>query len=217
MSNAKLSPEFQVRGLFYEVQGYRMRKYLDIQRTGSSRQAPQLMVVMMNPGSSCPLDGRHNGRRARVAQADTTQRQIMRVMRATGLDCARVLNLSDLRTPDSGQLYAFLRSAQARQVDHSLFSRTRKRELKRLFTRDVPVVYAWGVHKALLPLAQRAMEALDIAEPAGLLKPGTRYSFYHPLPRSARKQREWVEAVAAQLEQGPQRRPVAGWPAGKVV
>ncbi len=75
------------------------------------------MVVMMNPGSSYPLNGIDNNFLPSEAQPDITQKQIMRVMDAVGFDYARILNLSDLRTPDSGELYRFLKSDESSLVD----------------------------------------------------------------------------------------------------
>ncbi|WP_272689744.1 hypothetical protein [Providencia sp. PROV033] len=102
-----MSAKFEVTGLFYESNGFKLRKYLNIKRANITLDKPDLMVVMMNPGSSYPLDGIDNNFFQSEAQPDTTQQQIMRVMDAVGFDYARILNLSDLRTPDSGQLYPF--------------------------------------------------------------------------------------------------------------
>ncbi len=139
------------------------------------------MVVMMNPGSSYPLNGIDNNFLPSEAQPDITQKQIMRVMDAVGFDYARILNLSDLRTPDSGELYRFLKSDESSLVDHSIFSPNRQSELEQLFVTGVPVIFGWGVNQALVPLAKLAIEALCISNPLGILKPNTRYSCKYPL------------------------------------
>lgn len=194
-----MSGNFEVTGLFYEECGYKMRKYLDIQRKGSAKSEPDLMVVMMNPGSSFPLDGNDNNTVSSRAEPDNTQQQIIRVMDATSFEYARILNLSDLRTPDSSQLYKFVGSKESSEVDHSIFSPTRKTDLTRLFLKNSLVVFGWGVNPALIPLAKQAMESLNIDRPIGMLKPKTEYSYYHPLPRIYAKQQEWVKYVTSQI------------------
>jgi hypothetical protein len=193
-----LSIKFEITGLFYESSGYKLRKYLDIKRKGSSQSEPDLMVVMMNPGSSFPLDGIDNNSVPSEAEPDTTQQQIMKVMDAASFDYARILNLSDLRTPDSNELYRFLKSEESNFVAHSIFNTERKAELNKLFSKGVPVIYGWGVNSALVPLAKQAIETLCVADPLGMLKPNTECSYYHPLPRVYAKQLEWVQHVTSQ-------------------
>lgn len=194
-----MSTKFEVAGLFYESNGYKLRKYLDIKRVGVAPNKPDLMVVMMNPGSSYPLNGIDNNSELSEAEPDTTQQQIMKVMDAAAFNYARILNLSDLRTSDSNELYRFLKSEECSSVEHSIFSPSRKSELARLFVNDVPVIFGWGVNQALIPLAKQAIEILCISNPLGILKPNTRYSYYHPLPRIYAKQLEWVQHLVSTL------------------
>lgn len=194
-----MSTKFKVKGLFYESNGYKLRKYLDIKRDGVALNDPDLMVVMMNPGSSYPLDGIDDNSVPSEAEPDTTQQQIMKVMDAAAFNYARILNLSDLRAPDSNELYRFLKSEESSAVEHSIFSPNRKSELAQLFVNGVPVIFGWGVNQALIPLAKQAIEALCISTPLGILKANTRYSYYHPLPRIYAKQLEWVQHVTSQI------------------
>ena len=97
-------------------------------------------------------------------------------MDAVGFDYARILNLSDLRTSDSSELYRFLKSDECSLVEHSIFSPNRQSELEQLFVEGIPVIFGWGVNQALVPLAKLAIEALRISNPLGILKPNTRYS-----------------------------------------
>ncbi|WP_222614664.1 hypothetical protein, partial [Klebsiella pneumoniae] len=55
-----MSAKFEVTGLFYESNGFKLRRYLDIKRANITLDEPDLMVVMMNPGSSYPLNGIDN-------------------------------------------------------------------------------------------------------------------------------------------------------------
>lgn len=200
-----MSTKFGVTGLFYESNGYKLRKYLDIKRVGVAPNKPDLMVVMMNPGSSFPLDGMDNNSEPSEAQPDATQQQIMKVMNAASFDYARILNLSDLRTKDSSVLYRFVKSDESKSVDHSIFSQHRKAELNQLFIKNIPVIFGWGVNQDLIPLAKQAINILCISNPIGMLKPKTKYSYYHPLPRIYAKQLEWVQHVTSQSTRAQQR------------
>lgn len=193
-----MSTKFKVVGFFYEDNGNKFRKYLDIKRVSASLEKPDLMVVMMNPGSSFPLDGIDNNSEQSDAHPDDTQEQIMKIMNAARFDYARILNLSDLRTPSSSELYRFLRSSESTLVDHSIFSPARKEELSRLFNKNTPVIFGWGVNSALIPLAKLAIDALCVANPLGILKPKTQYSYYHPLPRIYARRLAWVRQVTQQ-------------------
>ncbi len=189
---------FEITGLFYESHGHKLRRHLDIKRAGVALNKPDLMVVMMNPGSSYPLDGIENNTSPSKAKPDATQQQIIKFMIAAKFNYVRVLNLSDLRTPDSKELYRFLKSDGCSSVEHSIFSRNRKSELAQIFVKGVPVIFGWGVNKALVPLARQAIEMLRISKPLGILKKNTRYSYYHPLPKNHSKQLEWVQLVITQ-------------------
>ena len=194
-----MSKEFEVTGLFYKLGERKLRKHLDIMRAGTDQASPDLMVVMMNPGSSYPLDGIDHNLRPTKAHPDNTQEQIMKVMQNTTLNFARVLNLSDLRTPDSSKLYEFLSSSEAKEIDHSIFSESRNMELQSLFQLGVPTIFGWGVNQALLPLAKTAVDVLSIQNPLGMLKSNTTYCYYHPLQRLYQKQVEWVQHVTNQI------------------
>ncbi|SDU03203.1 Protein of unknown function [Pseudomonas pohangensis] len=194
-----MSTKFEVRGLFYESNGYKLRKNLDIKRIGAELNDPDLMAVMMNPGSSYPLDEINNNTVPSEKEPDNTQQQIMKVMDVAALNYARILNLSDLRTPDSSELYRFLKSEKSSEVEYSIFSPNRKSEREQLFVNGTPVIFGWGVNQALVPLAKQAIEALCINNPLGILKSNTRYSYYHPLPRIYAKQLEWVQHVTSQI------------------
>lgn len=192
--------KFKITGLFYEASGYKCRKYLNIKRVGNTQDKPDIMVVMMNPGSSYPLDGVDNNSIPSEAYPDTTQQQVMKVMDAALFNYARILNLSDLRTPDSSELYKFLKSKESNDVEHSIFSANRKADLKQFFIKNIPVIFGWGVNSNLVPLAKQAIESLCINNPLGMLKSNTKYSYYHPLPRIYKRQLEWVQHVTNQVK-----------------
>jgi hypothetical protein len=192
--------DYSVMGIFYERGGLKFRSCLSIMKKCSEANDSDLMVVMMNPGSSYPLNGQDDGRGEFTAtQPDNTQYQIMKVMERCGFEWARVFNLSDLRTPDSSKLFTMLKKGELDGVDHSIFCEARANEFEQLYCHDVPVIYGWGVNKVLEPLALAAMAKTDRYKVAGLKKEGEEAVFYHPLPRVYARQGEWVDAVASQL------------------
>ena len=191
--------KFVISGLFYKIGNYKLRKYLDIKLQSSNLTQPDLMVVMMNPGSSHPFDGIDHNDSPTEAKPDKTQEQIMKVMCISSFEYARVLNLSDLRTPDSNKLYAFIRSRESKAIHHSIFSGDRESDFSSLFINNVPVIFGWGVSPILADLAKQAIKRIDHPNPIGLQKIQDQYAYYHPLPRTNQKQIEWVNEITKML------------------
>jgi hypothetical protein len=198
-SGTGMVKKFEVSGHFYEQSGLKCRRYLDIQRAGGGLSQPDLMVVMMNPGSSYPLDGITNNTTASKAHPDRTQDQIMKVMNNTGFSFARVLNLSDVRQPSSSEFYRFLKSSNTNSITHSIFHQAREEEFSKLFCRGVPVIYGWGVNSSLEGLAKEAIHRISEEHPIGIRKNGVEWAYYHPLPRIHTKQIEWVKTISSLL------------------
>ena len=190
--------EFEIYGHFYEISDLKCRKYLDIKRVESDLEQPDIMVVMMNPGSSYPLDGIDNNRKPSIACPDRTQNQIMAVM-GNNFNFARVLNLSDFRQPNSKEFYKFLKSDLGKSIPHSIFHPSRDKDFSNLFYPGVPVIYGWGVDPNLQGLAREAINRISEKNPIGIRKGETEWAYYHPLPRIRDKQIEWVTKVSLLL------------------
>ena len=215
MENAQaLLAQFAVYGRFYEktVAGVAesLRDRLEIvPRAMPLREAvagePDLLVVMMNPGASKPLESlwQAPGDEGFVAtQPDRTQYQIMRLLlaaRGLGRDWqhARILNLSDLRTPKSEIFLAKLHD-YCDDDSHSLFSATRAAQQNALFSNPAtPVLCAWGLSADFAPLARAALHAAQGHPLLGLTDDGLRYR--HPLPQRHDLQTQWLARVAEQV------------------
>ena len=194
-----MKTQFHITGLFYEIKGYKFRKYLNIKKLITSKQNPDLMVVMMNPGGSKPLDGIDNNTVESEAIPDRTQDQIMRVMLACKLEYARVLNLSDVREPKSNKLFPKLLEMDSVGISHSIFNASRKEDFDSLFVKDIPVLFAFGVGKELKELALKAIHSIGDNNAVGLKKEGLEWAYYHPLPQVYRKQIEWVDEITEQI------------------
>lgn len=207
---SELMNRFQVWGRFYQscIAGVpeQLRSHLELFPSGwephrAIGEPADLVVVMMNPGSSKPLLGGRAFRDFVPTRPDNTQYQILRLIlraRESGRPWqhARVINLSDLRTPKSAELVAKLRLYEA-DSRHSIFCDERKTELAMALGRaETPVLRAWGLHKALYPLAQMAHCRLAGHPELGLCEGGTAYR--HPLPQRVDLQRAWLDRVSEQ-------------------
>lgn len=195
-----LRKPFKITGLFYKQCSNTYRKYLDIKRNSDSEMTnPELMVVMMNPGSSEPKNGVYNNIKPSEVEVDPTIVQILRVMRGAALSYVRIINLSDRKMPKSADFYKFLKSPNSNDFPHSIFDPRRKEELAELFIDDVPVIYAWGVDTRLKVLSELAIKAINQEHPIGKKKKGTTSSYYHALPRNQNDKKEWVNTVTGML------------------
>ena len=223
---ADLQQLFGVYGDFYQVlwggKCYACRSVLELiahTHTPADPNAihgmnPDLLVVMMNPGSSKPLVPNFTPRRVlgddtkerpeRVkTRPDNTQYQIMRIMAAKGFQHARILNLSDLREPKSLILMPILESLYATPNGnrHSIFCDDRTPERQRLMGTcgAVPVLAGWGRHKKLRPLAKQCVEKLQGWRVIGVPVDDERFFYAHPSPMLQRKKDHWLATVLEQL------------------
>lgn len=210
----ELLARFAVYGRFYEktIAGIpeQLRDRLEIAPHGMPlpdvvRRDPDLLVVMMNPGGSKPLDSLWVGPDAEgftAAQPDRTQYQIMRLLlsaQALGLNWqhARVLNLSDLRTPKSAIFVKKLHDYAA-DDSHSLFSKARSSQCEALFSSlTTPVLFGWGLNAAFADLAEKALVATRGHPVLGLSADGVLYR--HPLPQRHDFQVQWLMQMEAQI------------------
>jgi hypothetical protein len=188
---------FDINGYYYKLGDILCRKQLDIVSKDTNTNKPELMVVMMNPGSSKPLDGDDNGQKLTRSKPDNTQHQIVKLMKLCGLDFVRVLNLSDIRETKSQKFFKHL---QTKNYSHSIFDNSRQDDFDKLFVYDVPVIFAWGVDKKLEVLANMAINKIKSKNPIGILKSGSSFAYYHPLPQNYHKQKQWLEHIYNKLK-----------------
>lgn len=188
---------FDVNGFFYvDKYGDPCRKYLDITLKDSKLYKPELMVVMMNPGSSRPQDDCNNGCILTSTIPDPTQFQIMKIMEKGNINFSRIINLSDLRNPSSSAFYSLIQNTR-KDTEHCIFDESRKEDLEALFVKDVPTIFAWGVNSSLKILADLAVKKLDITKPLGILKEGSQY--YHARPHLKTDQEIWISKILEQM------------------
>ena len=227
---AELKKQFSCYGHFYEwitMSGERAqcRSVLEIvdrsvlQETPSdiSERKPDVVVIMMNPGSSHPKDIYHvdaeieypqsrpsNRKELVLTQPDNTQYQVMRIAVDQGWKHIRVLNLSDLRDPKSG---SFLQKAEALGEimgghTHSIFCPERLAEWNHALQRksNTPILLGWGQVPGLVPLAEQCMKRID-GEPVRTVPSDVHPLLNaHPSPMLQSKKLLWLDSMLQALE-----------------
>jgi hypothetical protein len=195
-----MKENFRIQGCFYRLAGIHCRKYLDIKRKGKHLTIPDLLVVMMNPGSSKPASGKYEWNQVTEVKPDRTQMQIMRVMNNCRFDYCRILNLTDIQETKSKTLIEILSKPKTKQLPHSIFDPSRKADFDDLYPKNTMTLLAWGVHDALNDLARQAIEKVGNKNSMGLKKENSDLAYYHPLPPSYYKQQKWVRKISKQLK-----------------
>lgn len=189
----------------------------DLFRSASqSRSLPDAIVIMMNPGSSRPIEDGDTERLVRMprpdgsekplvlTRPDNTQYQIMRIMTAKDWDHVRVLNISDLRDPKSPSFIARIQKLASLPggETHSLFCETRLREREIMLRRKpgAPFILGWGQDPGLIPLARQCLSRIEgernISVPAGKDPVLTA----HPSPMLQSKKEDWIGTILSALE-----------------
>lgn len=223
----ELKSKFHVFGHFYSVQFapkkvVECRSVLEIVEAAAvpkktdalSNRRPDAIFIMMNPGSSRPLIEVNNRIHAKAihklsmslvpTMPDITQYQVMRFMHYCEMRHVRVLNLSDLRCPNSPEFFKQFKSLEEDfSFDaHSVFSDRRSDELALKLTNHsaISVIRAWGVSPHLDSLIDRCISKLTKANAIRrLMKEGTTNKFLHPLPSLQMQQVLWVNRMVEQF------------------
>ena len=174
---------------------------------------PELVVIMMNPGSSKPLDENYypitvtsteeieTRRELTPTRPDTTQYQVMRLMTVLGISHARVLNVSDLRQPKSKVFQkTFARLEKAGHKAHSMFSPERIGEFKRLMgDSKPPLILGWGRDKEILPLAEQFLDHIKEYDTYGVVGNEERTLYGHPSPTLQSGKDAWLDEILSKL------------------
>ena len=206
-------------GLFYRLAGTECRSTLEIICPCNEtivaqavqdpyillQRHPDVVFIMLNPGSSRPCGGHELGNITNLGEIDddvrsdlvralpdpTIEEAVEQVMSCKSFDHARVINLFDIREQDSEALEKRIRSdlglgyrqRMPSTVDfnnYSIFSDERRCELRRRLNSGPRqmVVAAWSTSDAL---RKYFIKAYEILEKEGLEVHGwaTR-EFYHP-------------------------------------
>ena len=216
----ELKKQFEVLGHFYDVcigeQVFKCRSLLEIVELGRYQPdaIPDAVVVMMNPGSSVPLDRKYSPELFSInemfsstwkkeiipARPDNAQYQIMRLMLLNNWRYVKILNLSDLRNGNSGKFSKEFQAASTKDSSnpHCITHTSRRKELTcALRTKsDGPVIAAWGSVEVLKESAF-AMIALQ-PDVVGLKRDQPWYRYASPYKKDHKL--EWLTKMDAKVK-----------------
>ena len=176
------------KALFYKIDGYIFRKYLDIKcdSLNSGTTNPDLIFICLNPGSCKSNDF---DKEVDVLP-DPTIRQLSKLIGYNGISFIRLLNLMDFREPKSKKLFD---NPSVNYINEfSIFADSRTAERNILIPKNSKIILAWGVNPRNKKLAGKAIDVLNEMEVTILNK---NPPFYHPLPRLEQKRIEWIKAT----------------------
>lgn len=194
----KYQDRFKVVGHFYIVENEKYRKNLEIKSVHCKKLHPDIVFIMMNPGSSAQAEGYQNIFDSLVPVIyDRTQEKIMKLMEIVNFQFARIINLSDYCNEHSQEFYKRIPSLEISYPSHTIFHNSREQELMNLVPMDVPVILGWGVHQKLNVLSKRALEILKKRTSIyGLLHERNSNGYYHPLRRVSKiHELSWLEEI----------------------
>lgn len=176
---------------------------------------PDAVVIMMNPGSSRPMEEGDTDRLLSMplpedfkkplvlTQPDNTQYQLMRIMVSKGWKHLRILNISDIRDPKSPSFIA--RTKVLDRIEggeaHSLFSKVRKNEREQMLIRKpgAPFILGWGQDAGLIPLAKQCLDCIEDEKIVTLPSETNPILTAHPSPMMQAKKEAWLENILAAI------------------
>ena len=161
---SELKTIFDVYGHFYDLKisdsVFKCRSLLEIKRKGENGKSriPDIVVIMMNPGSSKPLDknyipltisersyGDLKTKEMVPTRPDNAQYQIMRLMVFNDWNYVKVLNLSDLRNGVDFRTDFINAMKLDGSSPHCITHGKRRKELLDLLrSKTNKVIAAWG-------------------------------------------------------------------------
>ena len=210
----ELKKHFDVTGHFYDLKlsdsVFKCRSLLEIKRKGIifKNDTPDIVVIMMNPGSSKPLDKNYIPKTFTVktyanikskeivpTRPDNAQYQLMRLMIFNDWNFVRVLNLSDLRNGNSGDFKTdFLNAKNFDKSDpHCITHKIRRKELlDSMRSKTNKIIAAWGSIDLLKDSAETVLKLKK--EIIGIIN-GSLPNFRYASPLMQVKKEEWLKGI----------------------
>jgi len=212
----ELKKKFVVCGHFYNLKLsnsiLKCRSILEIKRKDKLIQTPDIIVIMMNPGSSIPLDknyepktfskNEYNNIKTKEIipiRPDNAQYQIMRLMEFNKWNFVRILNLSDLRNGNSVKFQ--IEFINAMKLDnsnpHCITHIDRKQELLDCTksTNDI-IIAAWG---SIAELKKSAEVILKMDKNIIGLKKEKIPEFRYASPYMQKQKIEWLIEIQNEI------------------
>lgn len=212
----ELKKTFDVYGHFYNLKLsnsiLKCRSVLEINRKNKSNQIPDIIVVMMNPGSSIPLDKKYEPKifskveyiktktkEIIPTRPDNAQYQIMRLMEINKWNFVRILNLSDLRNGNSGKFQTEFRNAMKLDSSnpHCMTHIDRENELLECTkSKNNKIIAAWG---NIAELKNSAAAILKLDKKIIGLKNGKAPNFRYASPYMKKHKVEWLTEIQKEI------------------
>lgn len=206
---------FTVTGSFYQLsinrKRYNCRNKLEIKSTnyvGGCK--PDVIVVMMNPGSSKPIDKNHTQPQYTATmihdlvnptlvktKPDNTQYQIMRLMLLKNWNYAIIINLSDLSCGNSTDFAKVFDSISSRAHIDSIFHDKRINELNKLLEQynKKKILVGWGSLSVQKEFMLKAINKLKRYKLIGISSNECENCYSHPSPLLKTKKVQWLEDI----------------------
>jgi hypothetical protein len=206
--NIGQNKEYGFSGLFYKSKdGTICRRILDIKKTLCEKNTPDLMVIMMNPGGSHPInvDTYENIKDEDLnvfvpTCPDLTQSKVIEFMNSKKFNktyyYARVINLTDICENDSKSFVFINRKdgnlpcySKDKIESNSIF--ISNPNIEKNFEKKTDLLIAWGVKPVFLKIIFESLKfilnskELQIGKVFGYRKNKTGLFFYHPLVRAS--------------------------------
>ena len=174
------------------------------------KEKADAVFVMMNPGSSYPIDppiedirfGIHDflkPKRLVLTRPDNTQYQVMRIAMEKNWRHVRVLNLSDIRNPKSVDFIKQLNDLSKANT-HSIFSACRDKECKLALNRkNDPIILGWGQLPELINLSKQCMKRIQKESVVMVESDINKFLNLHPSPMLQSKKEDWLEQILSKL------------------
>lgn len=177
-SSKELLKVFKIKGRYYQLNDILCRSHLLIEKVHPD-EGMIFVSIMMNPGKSKQKNYLGDG--YSEADPDRTQYQLMKLMLKVNISQMHIINLSDIREPNSKKFYGKIKNFEE-ALKYSIFSNERKDELQRILLRTDGVICAWGVHEKLAELSAVALKTVQGVKTYGIRK-NEGSAYYHPLQR----------------------------------
>lgn len=174
--------KYECTGYFYKIYDGNIelaqcRSVLDIRLIDSKEiSRPEALFIMMNPGTSIPLEEKINTNHVMIdnfeikfnqadmvkAKPDDTQFRLMDIMEYKKWKYVRVINLSDIRQPKGKRAIQEIKTFENISLSmlHSIFSPQRDKELIEVLKvkQGAPIIGAWGAEDYLEIYANRCLK-----------------------------------------------------------
>lgn len=211
----ELKETYEVWGSFYTLQvensTFNCRNSLEIRRKNTTTPLPDMVIVMMNPGSSKYMNGAYTPKvytKETINQLpnnplmptrpDPAQYQIMRLMELLNWNMVRIINLSDIIEGKSSEFIKLWKCANKNNNDHidSIMSKARAKERKAALTnRSGNIIGAWGSKPELEKRAEQML--IDYPNLLGVRLENCLHYQYASVSYKHKKI-EWLEAMQQQ-------------------